>query len=693
MRAQRLADLLAAGDRVVVSNVTGREASKVTENSQRYCGNIVGGWALGKGGQEVRPDKGSTVPVFATFGELMEKLPPAKRPNKVVVYSPPEAVYGEVKEVVEHSRGRIETAFVITEHVSIEVTAKIRHICSEAEIDVIGGNTLGIINVHDGVRVGAVGGNNPAESFVPGSVTIISNSGNMVNTMASYLLSAGLGTSFGCSTGKDTLILTPPAHFLHLAAAEPGTAMVVMYVEPGGLYEREALEVMASEKIDLPLVVYVAGQLAEGRDLSLGHAGAVVEGLATSATGKMKLFDEYFGVEPFDIGRNYPRGRKVLKKYRRGIRITALHHLPRAAALIRGSLGRERDFRPRAPLRLNPWMVNLRGLGRRLPAKLVAHQGTIPAPYDKQLKRLSSTFLGADLPRRSMRGVSHASSNDGATPRIYGRALTGLMNAGSFGRALILAWTGEEPRHDFEAALVEKCLVAALANGPGTISAQGAKLSASAGNSPNTAMIATLASIGTVHGGNGAEAVKYLTRIFRNTDLTEPFYRGKSQLDVDALVEAEAKRFAAERSAAKDAGTDYRRIPCLGHPVYKDKPVNSDPREVVISEFIAKQGWGSVFLDFYHGLALKLQEIGVARNAWAVNVDAAIASVWLGITWPLLQEKKITYQRAVDIPFLAFALGRAAGGAAEFLDHQDFGNPMDMRIPASETRALVRPKD
>ena len=65
MKARKLSDLLSAGDRVVVSNITGREASKVTEATLRYCRNIVAGWALGKGGQEIRPeDGGARVPVF-----------------------------------------------------------------------------------------------------------------------------------------------------------------------------------------------------------------------------------------------------------------------------------------------------------------------------------------------------------------------------------------------------------------------------------------------------------------------------------------------------------------------------------------------------------------------------------------------------------------------------------------------------
>jgi hypothetical protein len=77
----------------------------------------------------------------------------------------------------------------------------------------------------------------------------------------------------------------------------------------------------------------------------------------------------------------------------------------------------------------------------------------------------------------------------------------------------------------------------------------------------------------------------------------------------------------------------------------------------------------------------------------AVNVDAALASVWLGICWRHLRDKRMTLKRAMDIPFLAFALGRAAGGAGEFLDHQDFGTDMDMRIPAQECRALTGPRE
>ncbi len=693
MRAKTLADLLKASDRVAVSNITGREASTVTVNSQKYCRNIIGGWALGKGGQTMDVPGTEPIPVFPTVKELMNSFPKNKRPNKVIIYSPPPAVYAEVKEVLDHGAGTVETLYVITEHVSIEVTAKISQMCKEADIDVLGCNSLGMINTHDGVRVGAVGGKDPTGSFKPGSTAIISNSGNMVNTMASYLLSAGLGTSYGISTGKDVLILTPLKDLLELARDDDRTKIIVTYVEPGGLFEKEAVQMMKDTDYPKPVIAYVTGGILQSSDLALGHAGAVVEGKETTAEAKMALFDEYFGIEPFEPDKKYDTTPKLAQALKRGIRIKTLHHLPAAAALVRSSLKIERDFPSSKPLRLNPWFVNYkhRDLAKRLPRKLVLHKGTIPKPYSDQVKLLSKETLGARPSRRNMRNTSHASSNDGRTTRLYGHSIEKQMQAGSFAKSLFLAWTGESLK-DFEAALLEKCLIASLSNGPGTISAQGAKLSTSAGNTPNTAMIATLACIGSVHGGNGQRAVEYLLMIFRNIDVEDPFEPAHG-VDLKALAQKEAQRFAKERNAAKEAGTDYKRIPCLGHPVFRNDPVNYDPRERVVSAYLKEKKRASIFLDFYHLLAAQLKEIGVARNVWAVNLDGAIASVVLGLCWLPLKEKRLAVRRVCDIAFMTFALGRVAGAGGEFLDHQDTGSPMDMRIPVDECVMLTRPKD
>ncbi len=683
MRAKTLTDLLRQGDRIAVSNITGREAGKVTEVSHRYGENIVGGWALGRGGVAIPMEQQASLPVFSDYAELLEQLPAERHPNKIVIYSPPEAVYGEIKNVVKASVG-VETIYIITERVSIEVSAKIHRLCEAENIDVIGCNTLGVINVQEHVRIGAVGGDSPEETFQPGSATIISNSGNMVNTIASYLYGAGIGTRFGISTGKDQLILTPLRELLELALADELTRVIVLYVEPGGLYEQIAVRWMEEIGFSKPVIVYVGGTIADQRSLSLGHAGAVVEGVGTRAVEKIALFDAYFGVEAFAPGMVFAPEQPP----RRGLRAQALHDLPEAARVVYDALGYERDYKQYTPLRLNPWLKNMGKLGTRLPPALVLGEGTIPSPYKEQIEQFHKTQFGRLPARRDMRNASHASSNDGATPRIYGHNVLRLMETSSFGHAVILAWTGHPPARPFEAELVEKLLIAAVTNGPGTISAQAAKLSTSAGNSPHTAMIATLATIGDVHGGNGKEAIAFMIDAFANSRLVDPY-----DVSLKELVEQKAKQVAGEairtKRSAAERDVAFQRLPCLGHPVYRTEEVNYDPREQVIWGHLGKIGVYHAFLDFYHELAVALRDSGVTRNVLAVNVDAAIACVWLGICWPLLCDKKLTVERAKNIAVAAFALGRVAGGAGEYFDHADFGQPMDMRIPVSQCTALT----
>jgi citrate synthase len=437
-----------------------------------------------------------------------------------------------------------------------------------------------------------------------------------------------------------------------------------------------------------PIVVFVGGEIADKFDISLGHAGAVVEGRTSSAEAKKVVFDDYFGIEPFNEHKHYRKTPELSRQLARGIRVQALHHIPKAVTLLVQTLGIKRDFTKTIPIRLNPWFVNLGELGRHLPSDLVLAPGRIPEPYESQIREQTEAFSKGMI-RQPMRNASHASSNDGATPRIYGYALIELMKARSLTAAIILYWTGDLPRNEFEEKLAEMTFIASLTNGPGTISAQGAKLCTSAGNNPNTAMIATLATIGTTHGGNGAKAVKYLLDYFGNIDIDDPYdkYPGVKELALKA-----ASDFKRIKDQAKDAGVEYERIPCLGHPVFRNDPVNYDPRERTIYQFIEEAGKTNVFLDFYHHLVHALRDNGCTSKVLAVNLDAAIACVWLGICWQKIQAKQMTVERATDIPFIAFSFGRVAGGAGEFLDHQDYGTDMDMRVPVAECKVLTKPR-
>ena len=693
MRAKKLTDLLTKNDRIAVSNITGREACSVTINSQRYGQNIVGGWALGKGGNFIKVPGKKSIPVFSDYGDLLHKLPPQNHPNKIIIYSPPNAVYGEIKNIVRHTQAKrketgkniVETIFIITENVSVEVSAKIAFLAQENNIDVIGCNTLGIISPHDKVRAGAVGGDSPWSSILPGSATVISNSGNMVNTIASYLKGAGIGVRYGISTGKDKLILTPLKKLIKLALNDRKTKLIMLYIEPGGLYELDAVNYLKSIKTTKPIIVYIGGSFTSKiSNIKLGHAGTVVEGFGTSFNDKVKIFDEYFKVPPFK--RRYPRNIKPT----RGFRIEVLHDLPMAARFIFDTKNLKRDFNEYRPPRLNPWLKNFGDLGTVIPPKIQLPEGNVPEPYAKQLKRINSSKFGKNALRRNMKNASHVSALDGKNLRIYGRRVSGQMQHGSFISTIFLTWTGFTPKYDFEVKLLESVMIGLLTNGANSLTSQAAKLTASAGGTPLNAMISSLSTMGDNYGVSSYRAMKFLIDKFHELDnFNIDIYDRNNSKMISNLAQKAAREFGVLKANAADNMATLNKVPGIGHPLFKDATKNVDPRCKVIFDYLNNNNIYHGFINFYQQMVEFLFLERITSKQLAINIDGVTAAICAGIFWKKLCQKKITRKRVYNIPLLMFAFSRMLGGTGEYLDHCDFGTALDMVEDAENIKQLT----
>jgi succinyl-CoA synthetase alpha subunit len=232
-----------------------------------------------------------------------------------------------------------------------------------------------------------------------------------------------------------------------------------------------------------------------------------------------------------------------------------------------------------------------------------------------------------------------------------------------------------------------------LTNGPGTISAQGAKgaVSADGPESPqrvqlNKALVGFLTHTGYAHGGNGFEGVQFLIEQFRDTPLADPADAAHG-IDLAALARRYADEYAHYKAGAKSAGSlDVRKIPGVNHPVFKDRPVNVDPREVFIRELMAARGEANVFHDFYSELVRALHEAGVSRTVYCVNIDAVIAALLLKLTWKPWRAGEIGEAALESAAFTVFLYARMLGCAAEIDDHLNRGRNMDTRSPASQCR-------
>ena len=187
-----LAQVAARDDRICVLNILGGESSEVTPVGHEYSGgNVVYGTSPGRGGQVLETKIGN-VPVY---NNVREGLAAGHRFNCGVVYLPPSAARDGVAELIRVNQD-IRKIFIVTEKLSVHDSREIRAMGQQNGVDIFGGNSLGVADAWNQVRIGgALGGDAPAEALRKGSIAILSNSGNFTTTIATYLRMAGWGTT------------------------------------------------------------------------------------------------------------------------------------------------------------------------------------------------------------------------------------------------------------------------------------------------------------------------------------------------------------------------------------------------------------------------------------------------------------------------------------------------------------------
>jgi succinyl-CoA synthetase alpha subunit/citrate synthase len=402
-----LEELVTRESRVCVINILGNESRKVTPVSHTYSGgNVVAGIQYGRRGELETPI--GNIPVYRSARDAMKE---GIRFDIGVIYLPPLAVTQAVWELVTYNK-ELKRIVIVTEKVPTRDSHNVRMICQEAGVDVIGANCLGVANAWDHVRVGgALGGDNPEETLKRGSVAIHSNSGNFTTTIAEYLRTAGFGISTAISSGKDVYIHFAVAEFLYAAQNDPRTKAVVLYVEPGGYYEKQALDWINDRRFSFnkPLVVCVTGRWKKDLVRPCGHAGAM-SGSGDDAETKERWFDDYFETPVFN-----PEKPDVSKK---GVRVSSIQHIPAAMTEVYKKLDESPDFETSGDLSLKLWISDNT---LPLPVHLSLPITKALEPYDRQITEISKQ-VGANILRQNMRNKSGVSLLD---PKTQVAALNG----------------------------------------------------------------------------------------------------------------------------------------------------------------------------------------------------------------------------------------------------------------------------
>lgn len=293
--------------------------------------------------------------------------------------------------------------------------------------------------------------------------------------------------------------------------------------------------------------------------------------------------------------------------------------------------------------------------------------------------RLYGVMIGSTIP-----GQYHQRGSLCGIPREE------RFNAWTVADLAFLAITGKKPTKA-EARPLQVLIGLLISNGPGAISAQGAKgaVSADGPQSPervqiNKAMVGFLTHTGFAHGGNGFEGMAFLLNQFKDAGLADP-HDPAHGLDLKAMATAFARTYKAEKARAKElAASGPPALPGVHHPVFKGKPVNYDPRERFIARFLEERGEYNVFHQFYRELVQALYDVGATPYVFCVNIDAIIATLLLAVLWKDYKAGTISESGLETAAFTVFLYGRMIGAAAEIDDHINRGRNMDTRTPASQ---------
>jgi acetyltransferase len=106
----------------------------------------------------------------------------------------------------------------------------------------------------------------------PGSISVASQSGNVLSSFLNYAVLTGVGVSKAISTGNSAQ--TTLADYLAYFAADPETAAALAYVEGVG-DGRAFIEAVRRLTASKPLVLLKGGTAAEGQRAAASHTGAL----------------------------------------------------------------------------------------------------------------------------------------------------------------------------------------------------------------------------------------------------------------------------------------------------------------------------------------------------------------------------------------------------------------------------------
>ncbi|CDX00907.1 succinyl-CoA synthetase (ADP-forming) alpha subunit [Desulfitobacterium sp. LBE] len=254
---------------VIVQGGTGKQGSYHVKAMLEYGTKVVAGVTPGRGGNQV-----GGLPVYDTVREAKER----HKIDASLIMVPAPFVLSAAIEAIDAG---VPLIVIVTEHIPVRDTMKIKALAQEKGCRLLGPNTIGVINCREKVKIGIM----PGFLYGSGKIGLISRSGTLSHETASNLMFKGLGVSTVIGIGGDQIIGTDFVDALKDFKEDQDTEAVVMLGEIGGNREEKAAEYLQSCDYGKPVFCFIAGRNAPPGK-KMGHAGAIIQGSAGTVQSK-----------------------------------------------------------------------------------------------------------------------------------------------------------------------------------------------------------------------------------------------------------------------------------------------------------------------------------------------------------------------------------------------------------------------
>ena len=146
---------------------------------------------------------------------------------------------------------------------------RLQHLAAAHGMAISGPNCMGIVGLHHRL---ATAFTNLPKDLVKGGVSVVSQSGGLINATLELGINRGLGFNYLISSGNEAVVTS--ADYIAWLADDPDTAVIVNIIEGvrDGRAYRDALARAAAKK---PVVVLKLGRTDAGRAAAVAHTGAL----------------------------------------------------------------------------------------------------------------------------------------------------------------------------------------------------------------------------------------------------------------------------------------------------------------------------------------------------------------------------------------------------------------------------------